>query len=415
MDTEKLQQLIDHTSPTFCMAKFHEATIWLYNGKIASCHHNPFHNVGNSVDTFYNTAEKREQQKDMLAGKKPNGCDYCWKLEDQNLTSDRYNKSISYPESLPPAEYLNPLTKFKPRVLELAFQKTCNLGCAYCNADFSSQWLNDIRVNGTYTNIFTDNRKHYQRSIEEYCDSPVNLTLFWSWLDTVIDNIDIIRVTGGEPLLHEETFMLVDRVRLANPQVKVAINSNLCQKATVLERFIEKAQGIKNVSIYTSNESAGQTAEILRDGMNYNQWLDNLLKLDSAKLNHISIMTTINAVCLENFDQFILDICHLRSRMNTPISINFNFLSYPEFQSFACLNQQALDYYFEKYSAFILQNKHKLNNEEVIGYQRLLTKLNQPAHGNQINLARDCYSFYRQFGQRRNKNTDKLEIFNFIG
>lgn len=415
MDTEKLHQLIRQTSPTFCMAKFHEATIWLYNGKIASCHHNPFHNVGNSVNTFYNTVEKREQQQHMLAGEKPNGCNYCWKLEEQGLASDRYNKSRSYPDHLTPAEYLNPLSQFKPRVLELAFQKTCNLGCAYCNADFSSQWANDIRVNGTYNSIFTDNRKHYQRPIEEYNDSPANLDLFWTWLDSVIDNIDIIRVTGGEPLLHEETFALVDRVRLLNPQVKVAINSNLCQKSTVLERFIEKVQGIKNVSIYTSNESSGHVAEILRDGMNYEYWLDSLLKLDSAKLNHISIMTTINAVCLENFDRFILDITDLRSRMQTPVSINFNFLSYPEFQSFACLNQQALDYYFEKYSAFIAQNSHKLNNHEIAGYQRLLTRLNQPVDKNQIDLAGDCYSFYQQFGQRRNKNVNKLEIFNFIG
>ena len=415
MDTIKLHQLIKETSPTFCMAKFHEATIWLYNGKIASCHHNPFHDVGNTVETFYNTPVKREQQSLMLNGEKPDACGYCWKLEEQGLTSDRHIKSGNYPDHLDAVEYFYPATNFKPRVLELAFQKTCNLGCSYCNADFSSQWLNDIRVNGTYSNIFTDTRKHYQRPAEEYKESPVDLTLFWSWLDSVIDNIDIIRVTGGEPLLHEETFTLLDHVRSKNPLVKIAINSNMCQKPTVLERFVEKVKGIKNVSIYTSNESAGHVAEILRDGMDYQQWLNNVFTLDQAGLDHIFIMTTINSVSLQNFDQFLLDMSKLRTQMRTPITIDFNFLSYPEFQSFACLSQEALDHYSAKYSAFIQGKDHKLNITEVANYQRLLTRLNQPVAENQDKLAKDCYSFYQQFGQRRGKDISKLELFEFIG
>ena len=63
MDEKKLFKIRDETSNTFCLAKFHEASIWVYSGKIASCHYTPFIQVGNTVDTFYNPAEKREQQK----------------------------------------------------------------------------------------------------------------------------------------------------------------------------------------------------------------------------------------------------------------------------------------------------------------------------------------------------------------
>jgi hypothetical protein len=137
--------------------------------------------------------------------------------------------------------------------------------------------------------------------------------------------------------------------------------------------------------------------------------------LDSAGLNHIFIMTTINAVSLQNFDQFLLDIGELRVQMRTPITVDFNFLTYPEFQSFGCLSQQALDHYSAKYSAFIQRLDHKLNITEVANYKRLLTKLDQPVADNQDALAKDCYSFYQQFAQRRNKDISTLELFEFIG
>ena len=126
-------------------------------------------------------------------------------------------------------------------------------------------------------------------------------------------------------------------------------------------------------------------------------------------------MTTINAVSLQNFDQFLIDIGDLRTDMVTPITVDFNFLTYPEFQSFGCLSQQALDYYSAKYNSFIQGINHKLNTTEVANYQRLLKRLEQPLLANQSELARDCYSFYQQFAQRRGKDISVLELFEFIG
>lgn len=414
MQKIQLENLWAKTSNTFCMAKFHEATIWLYSGKIASCHHNPFHSTGSTVETFYNTADKRNQQKSMLAGEKPEPCNYCWKLEAQGLTSDREYKSVSYPDHLTPENYLDPGFNFKPKVLELAFQKTCNLGCSYCNADFSSQWANDIRNNGVYENITTDARRHYQRPIEQYNDNSVDFDLFWAWFDSVVDNIDIIRITGGEPLLHEQTFDLLDRVRTKNPNVKIAINSNLCQKPLVLERFKEKIKGIKQVSIYTSNESADHVAEILRDGMNYQEWLDNIKFLDDAGLDHIFVMTTIGAMCLQNFDKFLEDVIHLRHSMHTPISIDFNFLTYPEFQSFKILDQMLIDQYYDKYEKVFAKLLPQFNEHETNRYSRLLTLLDVRESSDQPALAKDFVYFIKQFAQRRNKDISKIDIFGHL-
>jgi organic radical activating enzyme len=410
MEIVKLDNLLSATSPTFCMAKFHEATIWLYSGKIASCHHNPFHDVGNTVETFYNTPVKREQQKRMLAGERPDACGYCWRLEDQGSVSDRRIKSLNYPHHLDAGNYLRPDYPFRPQVLELAFQKTCNLGCSYCNADFSTQWVNDIRNNGVYKNIVTDQRLHYQRPITDYQDQPVDTEIFWQWLRGIATGLDIIRVTGGEPMLHEETFQLLDLVRELNPRIKIAINSNLCQKPTVLERFKEKIKGLKKVSIYTSNESAGQVAELLRHGMDYNQWRANLASLDDAGLDHIFVMTTIGAACLQNFDRFLLDVIETRSGMKTPVTVDFNFMTYPEFQSISVLDQLHLDYYHDRYERWFLTHADRLTAQEKVKYPRLLARLKQPKADNQLKLAGDCKSFFQQFSQRRGVDASILKV-----
>ena len=39
------KEFLDPVSDSFCLAKWFEATIWLYIGQTASCHHNPTHKI----------------------------------------------------------------------------------------------------------------------------------------------------------------------------------------------------------------------------------------------------------------------------------------------------------------------------------------------------------------------------------
>ena len=40
-----------------------------------------------------NTNEKKQQRDLMIKGKRPDGCSYCWKLEDNGQMSDRFYSS----------------------------------------------------------------------------------------------------------------------------------------------------------------------------------------------------------------------------------------------------------------------------------------------------------------------------------
>ena len=96
---------IDKISPSFCGAKWYNATIWLNSGSTASCHHPPAHKIPveevlKNPKAIHNTSYKKMVRKQMLDGERPKECDYCWKVEDlgKNYVSDRTYKSVIYKE-----------------------------------------------------------------------------------------------------------------------------------------------------------------------------------------------------------------------------------------------------------------------------------------------------------------------------
>lgn len=408
MHNTLLSELKNSTSQTLCLAKFHEATIWLYSGKIASCHHTPLVPVGDSVVTFFNPTDKRNQQASMISGNKPNECSYCWKLEEKDLVSDRYKKSIGFKSALTAQEYLDPSYNFKPKALELSFQNLCNLACSYCSADYSSKWADDLTKNGNYTEITTDKRLHYQRGVDKH--TPVDMTMFWEWFNDVASEIESIRITGGEPLLHEETFKVFEIMQSINPDIEFVVHTNLCQKPTVINRFVDKISKFNKVRLNISNESAGEVAEFIRDGMDYNEWLTNLKVLANSNAN-LSISTTITALALTRLDQMYLDIIQLRADTVQKPYIAVNFATYPEFQSITCLTKDEMKFYYDKYNVFFESVKDKLLDIEKPHVTRMLTMLQTVEDINQKELRKDSDRFFEQYSQRRNK----VNLANTIG
>jgi len=406
MELNKLIKIRNETSPTFCLAKFHEASIWVYSGKIASCHYTPFLQVGDTVDTFYNPAEKREQQKRMLAGEQPPACDSCWRYENLGLTSDRTRKSLSFKDHLTAEDYKNPNYIFKPKALELAFNNTCNLACSYCSPQFSTSWINDIRVNGVYTDIKTDDRRHYQKDMAELEEmiKPPHMELFWSWFETVMEGLESIRVSGGEPLMHEEVFKLFAMMTRVNPNIETVIHSNLCQKPVVMDRFFDKIKGLNNLRMNISNESAGETAEFIREGMVYSEWLTNIERLGNSTVKEFSISTTVSAIALQSLDQMYRDIIDIRSRTKIKPYISINMVDKPEFQGFACLTRQERDFYINKYQKFYDSIKDDLLPVEFEHCNRLIKFLDEGfIRENQAEMRRDSDIFFEQYTVRRNK------------
>lgn len=401
MNKEELDNIKNKTSPTMCLAKFHEATIWLYASKLSSCHHTPMVATGETALTFFNPLKKRQQQDSMLSGNKPAECNYCWKLEDQKITSDRELKSLGFKKYLTTENYLDRSFNFKPKALELAFQNTCNLACSYCSPSFSTEWENDIKRNGNYQGLTTDKKLHYQRGIDD--NIPVDMNLFWSWFDVSADELESIRITGGEPLLHEDTFKTFEKILQINPNIECVIHTNLCQKPLVIDRFIKSVNKLNNVRINISNESAGDVAEFIRDGMLYNEWLHNVKRISTETTATISISTTITALALIGLDQLYKDIIDISRRPY----ISINFATYPEFQSLSCLSYDERQFYLDKYVKFFKSIEHELLEIELPTIPRILNMLDPKlTHKDNKDYRTDSDIFFKQYCQRRNKSVN---------
>lgn len=350
------KKLIDLVSPTFCAAKWYNATIWLSNGRTASCHHPvahhiPVESIKKNSSALHNTDYKKEQRKLMLEGQRPDECSYCWRVEDnkdENIYSDRIYKSHIYKTidiaKLSRSDYKQDLD---PKTLEIAFDNLCNLSCTYCNSEFSSTWSTDIKTNGIYPNMQTPGGHTYKHSADftintdKEVENPY-ITAFFDWLKSSLkDNLQELRVTGGEPSRSPHFWRLLEECKGSN--FDFATNSNLIMTDDRLDKLIEVAKEFRNFDLYTSCESYGKHAEFVRHGLNYDKWKQNLIRFSKeAKFRNVHIMMTISALSVWTVKDFMLDILELRKQFNRRdiFSMSLNILRFPSFQSVNMIDEE---------------------------------------------------------------------------
>jgi organic radical activating enzyme len=428
-DLEFRQQVLDTKSDSFCAAKWYNATIWLGSGMTTSCHHPPAHRVDiNTVQQnpklLHNTAQKKDDRRKMLAGERPSGCEYCWKIEDmgRDAISDRVYKSKIYPIEALDEAFNTPVEKdVDLRTLEIAFDRTCQFACSYCNPAFSSTWVKDIDRNGPYTALVSDGRNHFTHShssaqLYRYGESNPYAEAFFKWWETDLHKtLQELRITGGEPLMSGETWKLLDwfRENRGKSQTRLAINSNLGAEVDV-DRLLDSIDGLE-VDIYTSNESVGAQAEYIRDGLDWSAWVANMHKLaSSGKIRGLHVMNTINALCLDSLPEFIDFMVELKHQYGTDFpNFTLNILRFPSFQSPLVLNNDLRTHYGNQLANTLSKYKDSgiLQEHEHAHLQRLIDYLDvvKTPHSEAFDMPKlhnDFREFYRQYDQRRNKDLE---------
>ena len=433
-ESETLHQykarMIDNKSESYCGAKWFNATIWLGHGQTASCHHPPGHWIpleeleGNPT-AIHNTKHKKLMRKQMQEGKRPAECEYCWKVEDmgKDHISDRVFKTEIFKDEDLDASMEMPWDEnVQLRTLEISFDRACNLKCTYCNPAFSTAWVKDINDYGAYQNIKSDGRGHFvdtapwaEPAARKAEDNPFIKAFHEWWESDLADNLEEIRITGGEPIMHTGTWKLFDWFE-KNPDrardMRFAINSNLSpQTPKVLDKLIEKSWHVPNFEIYTSMEAAKTQAEYIRDGLDYDLWMNSIHRvLKESNVQKLHMMMTINSLCLTTITDFMDEMLELRKEYGERApTMTMNILRFPSFQSAAILPEKVKTYYKSKLSAWHFLNSHKLNEGERASLQRLIDYLDivKTPHKNtadQDKLYHDFKAFFTQFDVRRNKN-----------
>ena len=441
-------RVIDPISDSFCGAKWYNATIWLGHGGTASCHHPPAHNIDKeeiktNPSAIHNTRHKKKMRQMMLEGTRPKECEYCWKIEDMKKdadgsrpVSDRTFKTHIYSdEELQTIANMDPAEDVNLKTLEIAFDRTCQFACSYCNPAFSTTWVKDIRANGGYSNIRSDARGHfiddapYADPFEKDEGNPY-VKAFWEWWPELSLGLDELRITGGEPTMSDSVWGLFDwfkensEIHPNAKKMRYAINSNLGAKPKLIEKLAEATQHVERFHLYTSGEAFGAQGEYIRDGLDFSQFSQNCVKLlRDGKIEGFHMMMTINALCLDSMVEFLDWVLQLKREFghNKP-SFSVNILRFPSFQSALTLPDHLRTKYHDQLLAW--HRKVQASNEvdgtgralvqdwEADQLSRLIEYLDvvKTPHRNTADrdkLEHDFKVFHEQYDKRRGKDFRK--------
>jgi sulfatase maturation enzyme AslB (radical SAM superfamily) len=446
----RIHKELDSVSRTYCVAKWQQVTIHLATGQTHSCHHPtthkiPLEEVSVNPSALHNTKFKKEQRKLMLEGQRPEECDYCWRAEDApgDHFSDRIKKSSD-------AHWAEPYIKSSaempwdadviPSYVEVSFSNVCNFGCAYCSPEISSTLMQTVKRHGPIVLsqrveqdlswlVNSDRMPIPNREANPYIDA------WWAWWPTLYPRLRTFRITGGEPLLSKETFKTLDWIIAnPNPELDLAINTNLSVDQDVLDEFFAKCQIIKDggmvkrLQIFTSCDTWGKQAEYIRTGLDYSKWYYNLwnLTLRYPRLD-VTIMCTFNILSIPKFRNFLNDILAIRRSATTMnkvngirgVNLDFPYLRHPRHLS-ALIADQALTIMLDETVRWAERNVATFTDvdyhdgfypHEIDNLRRLLhiVQAENPQSKDNVVSRHDFYLFVNQHDTRN--NTNFLSVF----
>jgi len=424
----EIRDYLNSYSTSLCLAKWYNATIWLGSGQTTSCHHPLPHQINineikDNPAAIHNTQQKKAERKQMQNNERPAGCQYCWKVEDigRDNISDRVYKSVIYDDK--DVEYVSKMeaesTDVNLKTLEIAFDRTCNFSCSYCNPAFSTEWVKDLKVNGPFVDLVSDGRNHFTHthdSAEPFAKDETNpyVEAFFKWWESDLhESLQELRLTGGEPLMSKHTFRLLEWFTKKKTDMQFAINTNLGAKDALIDKLIDASHGIKNFQLYTSNESMFEQAEYIRDGLVWDRWAGNVDKiLTKGSVQGFHMMCTVNALCLDTLPDFLNYVLRIKKTHGKDYpTFSLNILRFPSFQSALILPDNIRTKYKEDLQKWLDTNKDNklLHQMELNQLQRLIDYLDvvkTPHDGtfDMPSLHNDFKKFFEQYDKRRGKN-----------
>jgi len=419
--------IMDAISPTFCMAKWHHTTIYLQTGETHSCYHPrphkiPLEEVIIDASALHNTSQKKLERLEMLNGGKPSGCQYCWNIENMgdNYVSDRKERNVTIytPERYMQIKKGSWDQNINPEYIEISFGNECNFKCGYCHPKHSSAYHKEIKDFGPYTSVKNHRNdidwfKVYEEETNPYVEA------WWRWWPEVSKTLNILRITGGEPLLQSSTWRLLEDLdKNPLPNLELNINSNFGIKPILIDRLVERVNKlieenkIKSFKMFTSIDTWGTPAEYIRTGLDLEVWERNFDKYMSETKLPITFMITFNILSVTTFQSLLEKILEWRKKYKfvTEHKVRFDtpYLKEPLQYDMNILPKDEFMPYMYSHLQFIKKNVNDKNVEkfsslEYEKFRRVVDYMEATVYSNErIKEGRkDFYNWFTEYDRRR--------------
>jgi len=427
---EQIKPIIDDISPTFCLAKWHHTSIYLHTGQTHSCYHPSPHNISvkdikENPSALHNTKIKKQERAKMLSGVRCEGCQYCWNVEDlgDDQISDRMirNSSIYKPERVEEIVSSGWDHDINPEYIEIAFSNECNFKCGYCHPRSSSSFYNEIKKYGPVKDVKNHSLDvEWFNPIEE--DKNPYIDAWWKWWPEVSKTLNILRITGGEPLMHKSTWRIFDELKQnPRPYLELNVNSNLgvsnrhVKKLANEVNMLTEAGSIRKFKLYSSMDTYNERAEYLRTGLDIDLWERNMRDYLDITGDDITFMCTFNILSVTSFQLFLEKILEWRTDYYSPFKRRIRFdtpyLKEPLQYDMHLLPKEHFLPYFDKILLFMENNTNdadttKFSDLEYAKFKRVRDYFAEVYydHDKIVQGRQDFATWFTEYDKRRGTN-----------
>jgi radical SAM protein with 4Fe4S-binding SPASM domain len=265
-------------SKTFCIYPWIHLHAYPNGAAYPCCHGEMQYPVGNcrtnTLEEIWNSPTQRQLRLDMLNEKSNPICNRCYEQEDSGFFSGRKSANKHHGHHVSRAhETLDDGTvdQFEMTYWDIRFSNLCNLKCRSCGHIFSSQWYQDqAKLAGPE---WKD-----RNTVLNYAGRTE--TDMWTQLEPHLDYVEQIYFAGGEPLLMEEHYNILEElVRRGRFDVRLIYNTNFTHTDLKGRSVFEYWKQFKSVAVGASLDGMGSAAEYIRKGTRWADVVQNRLEM----------------------------------------------------------------------------------------------------------------------------------------
>jgi organic radical activating enzyme len=286
--------------PFFCMAPWTHMMI-APNNRVTPCCTSKLllgDSSKSSLKEIWNSERYRKMRLDMLAGKPVESCQSCYSNEAVGKDSLRQSINRSMGHRVGKIELTDDTGSVEPFELnyfDSRFDNLCNLSCRSCNPTYSSSW-HEVAVK--------INMIDQSQPVMLYAGrTPTDI---FEQVMEQIDYIDKIYFAGGEPLINEQLWKILDELdRRERYDVELTYNTNFTRTHYRGRSIFPIWNKFSKVSVGASLDSEGARGEYLRSGTKWNKIIKNrqemLAQCPGTDFYIASTVNLMNALHLPDF------------------------------------------------------------------------------------------------------------------
>jgi radical SAM protein with 4Fe4S-binding SPASM domain len=207
-----------------------------------------------TLEQIWQDQPLQQLRNDMLNERPNAACQRCYEQEASGFFSGRRSANKHHGHHIKKLES-NP---FELTYWDIRFSNLCNLRCRSCGHIFSSQWYQDqARLAGPEWKS--------QNKVLNYAGRTE--TDMWEQLEPHLDYVEQIYFAGGEPLLMEEHYRILDELdRRGLYHVRLIYNTNFTHTDLKGRSVFDYWKKFESVAVGASLDASGARGEYIRKG-----------------------------------------------------------------------------------------------------------------------------------------------------